>query len=70
MINNEVFLLKDNDLFVFDQRDKRLFRVDGRERIEIDDYDYAGSIVTGNAAVLSAEQAAGFVPEGFRESGA
>jgi len=57
MFNDEIFLLKENALFVFDRRDKRLFRIIEGERIEVKDIDIIGKVVTSNALVLSLEQA-------------
>ena len=57
MLNNEVFLLKDNVPFVFDRKGRKLFRISGGNRIEIGDENFISSLVTSNAAVITAEQA-------------
>jgi hypothetical protein len=57
MFKDEIFLLDENNMFVFDRRDKRLFRIASGKRIEVKDNRYIGNILISNATVLSDEQA-------------
>ena len=68
MYKNEVFLLKENRLFVFDRTDNRLFRIINGRCLEIRDINYIGNIVISNAEVLSPEQAV-FFDEQMTDSG-
>ncbi len=50
------YLRRENDLFVYDRREKHLFRIVKGNRIEVTDRDVVGAIVTSWAKVLSGEQ--------------
>ncbi|MBN2346135.1 MAG: hypothetical protein JXO51_07060 [Candidatus Aminicenantes bacterium] len=55
MFRDDVYLRRENDLFVFDRRENRLFRIVGGERREVTDRDVVAMIVTGPAKVLAGE---------------
>jgi len=50
------YLRRENDLFVYDRREKRLFRIVQGKRIEVADRDVVAIIITSQAKVLSGEQ--------------
>ncbi len=52
---DEVYLRRGNELFVFDRRHKRLFRVLGGERREETDLRVVALVITGPAKVLDHE---------------
>jgi len=56
MIINEVFLSKEDVIYAFDRRDKRLYCLENGQRIEVKDSDDIGNIVTSTASVLSTDQ--------------
>ncbi len=56
MYLDEVYLRRENDLFVFNRRLKRLFHIVQGERREVTDRDVVAMIVTSPAKVLSGEQ--------------
>jgi len=56
MYLDEVYLRRENELFVFDRRQIRLFRIIRGERREETERDVVAMIITGPAKVLSGEQ--------------
>lgn len=56
MFLDEEYLRRENDLFVYDRREKRLFRIVKGMRVEVADRDVVAIIVTSQAKVLSGEQ--------------
>ncbi len=52
MLKNEIYLLKENDLFVFNRRENRLFHIISPGRIEITDNNFIANILISNAAVI------------------
>jgi hypothetical protein len=54
---DEVYLRRENELFVFDRRQKRLFRIENGRRREETDAAVVAMIVTGPAKVLVREPA-------------
>jgi hypothetical protein len=57
MYLDEVYLRRENELFVFDRRHKRLFRIEHGRRREETDAAVVAMIVTGPAKVLARGQA-------------
>ena len=53
----EEFLLKENDLFIYDRKEGKLFQQVGPDCLEVKDPGTMGNILTSNATVLSQEQA-------------
>jgi len=56
MYMDEVYLRRENELFVFDRREIRLFRIVRGERSEVIDRNVMAMIVTSPAKVLSGDQ--------------
>jgi hypothetical protein len=56
MIRDDVYLRRHNELFMFDRRENRLFRIVRGKRDEVTDLDVIAMIVTSPAKVLSAAQ--------------
>jgi hypothetical protein len=57
MFLDELFLRMGNDLYVFDRRETRLFRIEKGVRSEVIDRDAVALIVTSPAKVLANDQA-------------
>jgi hypothetical protein len=64
MYLDEVYLRRGNDLFVFDRREKRLFRIVRGRRVEETDRDAVGVIVTSWAKVLTGDQVRALIVPG------
>jgi len=56
MYMDEVYLRREDELFIFDRREIRLFRIVGGERSEVRDRNVMAMIVTSPAKVLSGDQ--------------
>ena len=56
MFRDDVYLRRENELFVFDRRANRLYRILKGERSEVTDRDVVAMIVTSPAKVLFGEQ--------------
>jgi len=56
MFRDDVYLRRQNELFVFDRRENRLFRIVMGKRDEVTDPDIVAMIVTSPAKVLSDDQ--------------
>ena len=53
MFRDDVYLRRENELFVFNRRSNRLYRIVKGERSEVTDRDVVAMIVTSPAKVLS-----------------
>lgn len=53
---DEVYLRREDELFIFDRREIRLFRIVRGERSEVIDRNVMAMIVTSPAKVLSCDQ--------------
>jgi hypothetical protein len=56
MFLDEEYLRRENDLFVYDRREIRLFRIVRGERSEVSDRNVMAMIITSPAKVLSGNQ--------------
>ncbi len=56
MYMDEVYLRRENELFVFDRREIRLFRIVRGERSEVNDRSVMAMIITSPAKVFSGDQ--------------
>ena len=56
MYKDEVYLRREDELFIFDRREIRLFRIVSGERSEVIDRNVMAMIVTSPAKVLSGDQ--------------